>query len=136
MYQTILVPIDLSQAEKGKVMIDTAKKIAGKGTRIKLINVIENIPGYIAVELPGELINNMKENAHRELEGIAKAAGISSGVEIRSGKPATAILDAANSLDVVLIIMASHQPELQDYLLGSTASRVVRHAQCSVLVIR
>lgn len=136
MYQTILVPIDLSQAEKGKVMIDTAKKIAGKGTRIKLINVIENIPGYIAVELPGELINNMKENAHRELEDIAKASGISSGVEIRSGKPGTAILDAANSLDVDLIIMASHKPEMQDYLLGSTASRVVRHAQCSVLVIR
>lgn len=136
MYRTILVPIDLSQVEKDKVMIDTAKKFAGKGTRIKLINVMENIPGYIAVELPGELINNMKENANRELEGLAKAAGISSGVEIRSGKPATAILEAANYLDADLIIMASHQPEFQDYLLGSTAARVVRHAQCSVLVIR
>ncbi|MBT8411941.1 MAG: universal stress protein, partial [Octadecabacter sp.] len=39
-----------------------------------------------------------------------------------------------NSIDC--IIMASHQPGLEDYFLGSTAARVVRHAKCSVHVIR
>ena len=45
--------------------------------------------------------------------------------------------------DVVLITYADqvvHQGptlrSLQDFLLGSTAARVVRHATCSVLVIR
>lgn len=32
--------------------------------------------------------------------------------------------------------MAAHRPELQDYLLGLNATRVVRHAKVSVLVVR
>ena len=35
-----------------------------------------------------------------------------------------------------LIIIASHKPGFQDYFLGSTAAKVVRHAPCSVLVVR
>ena len=35
-----------------------------------------------------------------------------------------------------MIIIASHRPGLQDYFLGSTAAKVVRHATCSVLVVR
>ena len=35
-----------------------------------------------------------------------------------------------------MIVMASHDPVLSDYLLGSVAARVVRHAHCSVLVAR
>ena len=35
-----------------------------------------------------------------------------------------------------MIVIASHDPGLADYLLGSTAGRVVRHAHCSVLVVR
>jgi len=46
------------------------------------------------------------------------------------------ILDAAERIGCDLIVMASHQPELADYLLGPNAARVVRHASCSVLVVR
>jgi len=42
----------------------------------------------------------------------------------------------AKEKDVDLIIIASHRPGLQDYFLGSTAAKVVRHATCSVLVVR
>ena len=35
-----------------------------------------------------------------------------------------------------MIVIASHDPGLVDYLLGSVAARVVRHAHCSVLVTR
>ncbi len=44
--------------------------------------------------------------------------------------------DFANSHDVGCIVMASHRPGLQDYLLGSTAARVLRHANCSVYIVR
>ena len=46
------------------------------------------------------------------------------------------ILEWAESNKVDCIIINSHKPGLQDYFLGSTAARVVRHAQCSVHVIR
>lgn len=136
MYKTILLPIDLAHPEKGKAILDIAKKLGVKGTRFTLINVIEDIPAYVAIELPGGSIKKMGENAHKELKGVAKAANISANIEVRSGNPASSILSAAEAMAADLIIVASHKPGLQDYLLGSTASRIVRHAKCSVLVIR
>jgi len=33
-------------------------------------------------------------------------------------------------------VLASHRPDLKDYLLGPNAARVVRHADRSVFVVR
>jgi nucleotide-binding universal stress UspA family protein len=121
MYKAIMVPIDLTQAEKGKATIDVAKKLSEEGNRIMLINVTEHIPDYVAAEILGDII---------------EAAGVKADVEVRPGPPAATILAAAEEKGTDLIIIASHQPGLKDYLLGSTASRVVRHATCSVLVVR
>ncbi|WP_371932559.1 universal stress protein [Pararhizobium sp. IMCC21322] len=46
------------------------------------------------------------------------------------------MVEYAESNGVDCIIIASHRPGLQDYFLGSTAARVVRHAHCAVHVIR
>ena len=46
------------------------------------------------------------------------------------------ILRIAEETKPDLIIMASHRPELKDYLIGPNAARVVRHANCSVQVVR
>ncbi|WP_179655998.1 universal stress protein, partial [Salmonella enterica] len=35
-----------------------------------------------------------------------------------------------------MVIIASHRPDITTYLLGSNAAAVVRHAECSVLVVR
>jgi nucleotide-binding universal stress UspA family protein len=136
MYKAIMVPIDLSHAVKGKAMIEVAKQLGDKAARMVVINVVADIPTYVAAELPGGIVEKAKKDAYSVLEAMAKAAGVKADVEVRSGTPATAILAAAEEKGTDLIIIASHQPGLQDYLLGSTASRVVRHAKCSVLVVR
>ena len=136
MYKTIIVPVDLSHAERGKGMIDAAKKLIDKGGGIFLINVVEDMPTYVAAELPGGFIDKSKKEAHETLKKMAKEAGLDTEVEVRSGSAHTAILGFAQEKGTDLIIIASHHPELADYLLGSTASRVVRHAKCSVLIIR
>ena len=46
------------------------------------------------------------------------------------------ILSCAKKIGADLIVMASHRPELEDYLIGPNASRVTRHANCSVMVVR
>jgi nucleotide-binding universal stress UspA family protein len=46
------------------------------------------------------------------------------------------ILRVAADLKADLIVMGPHRPEMKDYLLGTNASRVVRHAACSVLIVR
>lgn len=136
MYKTIIVPIDLAHAERGKDMIGLAGKLADKGARTLLVNVVEDVPTYVAAELPSGLIEKSKKDAHRKLEKMVKAAGVKAEVQVRTGSPATAILASAEETGADLIIIASHRPGLSDYLLGSTAARVVRHAMCSVLVAR
>ena len=46
------------------------------------------------------------------------------------------ILGAAEEAQADLVIVGSHRPAMKDYLLGTNAARVVRHARCSVLVAR
>lgn len=136
MYKTIIVPIDFEHAEKGKAMIATAKNLADKGGRIVLVNIVEEMPGYVEAQLPGGLLRKSKENAAVKLQDMAGAAGIKAEIDVRIGRPATAINSIAEEKGADLIIIASHKPGLQDYLLGSTAAGVVRHAKCSVLVTR
>lgn len=50
--------------------------------------------------------------------------------------PYTEILRVAADLGRNLMVLRSHPPELKDYRLGPNAARVVRHAHCSVLVVR
>jgi universal stress protein F len=136
MYKTILVPIEMSQIELGKSMIETARKHSDKETRIILLNVIEDIPSWAAVGLPKDILESSRKSTTEEVQALANAASIQADVEICSGHPYKNILEKANEEEVDLIIIASHKPGLQDYLLGSTAAKVVRHARCSVLVVR
>ena len=136
MYKTILVPIDMSHIAKGKANIDLAAQHAATGARIILLNVVEEIPNWAAVELPAGLLEKSLEASQSELKAIATAAGMKVEVEVRTGHSYNTILEVAEKKNADLIIIASHRPGLQDYFLGSTASKVVRHANCSVLVVR
>ena len=70
------------------------------------------------------------------LKGLADALNVEVDIVVRYGSPSPVILDEAEERDIDLIIIASHHPGIKDYLMGSTASRVVRHADCSVLINR
>ncbi len=136
MFKTILVPIDLSHAEAGQVMINVAKMLGGEDAQIILITVVEDIPGFAVAVLPSGVIEESRERAQEALKEIAREAGVEASVEVRSGQAYRAILDAAEERNADLIVVASHRPGLQDFLLGSTAARVVRHATCTVFVLR
>ncbi len=136
MYKSILLPIDLSEMERGRMMIDVAQKLVSKDTRLRLLNVTVDIPAFVAAQVPTEVIKTAMSTARETLEGLIGAAGIKADAEVRSGNPGSTILTSADECGADLIIIGSHKPGLQDYFLGSTAARVVRHAQCSVLVMR
>lgn len=57
-------------------------------------------------------------------------------IEVREGYPPDVIVGAAHELDVDLVVMGTRgRTGLAHLLLGSTAQRVVQHAECPVLVI-
>ena len=136
MFKTILVPIDMAHIVEGKANIDIAAEHAAAGAKIILLNVVEEIPGWAAAELPANLLEDSRAKVEAELKATAKASGMKMDAMVRSGHAYRTILDVAEEKNVDLIIVASHRPGLQDYFLGSTAAKVVRHAKCSVLVIR
>jgi len=136
MYKTILVPIDMGHVVEGKSIIDIAIDHASEDTKIILLNVVEEVPSWAAVQIPKDIIDSSVQAVRDEMKAIAAASGRKMDVEIRGGHSYNTILDVAEEKNADLIIVASHRPGLQDYFLGSTAAKVVRHAKCSVLVVR
>jgi len=136
MFKTILVPIDMAHVAEGKAIIDIAAEHGATGAKIILLNVAEEIPGWAAAELPAGLLEQSRAKSEADLKALAKASGMAMDLEVRTGHPYKTILEVAEEKAADLVIIASHRPGLQDYFLGSTAAKVVRHAKCSVLVIR
>lgn len=62
------------------------------------------------------------------------------GVEIetvvRKGAVHRQIVKLADERKADLIVMDAANPKISDYLLGTTASHVVTHAECSVYIVR
>ena len=136
MYKSIIVAIDLGHGEAGQGLIGKAIQLLDAGGTIRLLNVIEEVPSYIAAELPADLSDRRKADARVQLGVMAPKGDAAFEIEVRSGSAATQILACAEDVGADLVMIASHRPGLSDYFIGSTAARVVRHAQCSVLISR
>lgn len=136
MYKHIIIAVDLSHGEAGKGLLDKAIQLVDAGGTLRLLHVLEDVPSYIAAELPRDL--NDRREAEAKVELGLLSGGVSATVEseVRTGAAAAQILQCAEDTGADLIMIASHRPGLSDYFIGSTAARVVRHAQCSVLISR
>ena len=135
MFKHILVPIAPGDAERSIESVKLAKRILSDGGKISAVSVLEVPPAYIADylgEADAKQVREREENRMKlELNAIAETE-----VHIVQGHPARQILDEAAKLKVDCIVIASHRPGPRDFLIGSTASRVVRRASCSVVVTR
>ena len=136
MYKNIIVPVEIDRTEEGKAMLGKVKDLADQSGKVTIVNVVEDVPGFMTAELPDGLVEKAAHAAKASLMKLAEEAGISADVQIRGGRPHHAIVGLADEVGADLILIASHNPGIRDYLLGSTAAGVVRHAKCSVLVHR
>ena len=136
MYKSILIPVDLGNVDNISTLIEHARVYKDSDARVVVLNVVEDIPSWAAVELPRGSVDKSLQSAKDKLEALAGSADMEVEAEIRIGHPYKTILEAAEEMQAELIIVASHQPELQNYFLGSTAAKIVRHATCSVIVVR
>lgn len=136
MFKKIVVPVDIAALDKGRDILNKAASLLDAGGKIVLLHVVEEVPSYLAIDVPVNLIENAANEAQDRLVEVRAETGVDAVIELRSGPPAREILACAKDQEADLIIVASHRPDLSNYLLGSTADRVVRHAHCSVLVCR
>ncbi len=135
MYKHVLVPIALDHEAGTDIALSVADLLKDADGSITALTVIEPVPGFIANELPpGQL-----ERTHQDvLVALKEEVGEHKDAKciVVSGHPGRTIVDFAIENGADCIVVASHKPGLADYFLGSTAARVVRHAQCAVHVVR
>ncbi len=81
---------------------------------------------------------DLLDAARRELTTLAEEVGPEriAGVDVDFASPWSGICEAAKKHDVELIVIGAHGYDLLDRILGTTAAKVVNHADRSVLVVR
>jgi len=141
MYKDILLAIDLgAEASWKKAGPTTVEYCKAFGSTLHLLTVVPDFGMSIVSQFfPEGFEEKALEKAKQGLHDWAEEH-VPSGVAVQHcighGTIYEEILKTAEEVDADLIVMASHRPELQDYLLGPNAARVVRHANRSVLVVR
>ena len=141
MFRSILVPVDLA-AQSGKrralaAAVDMARRYDAE------LTVMTVIPDF-GMSIVGSFFEEgFAERAMAEVAAKLRAfcaehvpQDLRVHQHVAQGPIYDAILRAAREQGYDCIVMGSHRPELKDYLLGPNAARVVRHAPCSVMVVR
>jgi nucleotide-binding universal stress UspA family protein len=139
MYNRILIPIDIGQEGSWRHALPVAIEQAHLNkAELHVLAVAPETPPQLGF-LPPDYGEKMVVRAREKLEEILNKQtweNLTYQPHVRQGSIYKEILNLATDINADLIIMASHQPGLEDYLLGPNSARVVRHAQCSVLVVR
>ena len=141
MYSKILLSVDLNQESSWQKALPMAVGLCqASGGSLHILTVVPDF-GMSIVEqyFPEGFEKEMGEKTLEALKAFVKE-NVPDGVNVQhivgEGTIYGVILKMADEIACDLIVMASHRPELKDYLLGPNAARVVRHANCSVLVVR
>ncbi len=143
MTQTIVLTIDLDDENSWRKALPTAVDHAKHtGARLHALTVVsDNLIRMTAVAqlIPEGFEQKLTDDAAVRLNTLLQAeapAGLVIEQAVRQGGIHQEILRYCGDVKADLIVMASHQPALKDYLLGPNAAHIVRHASCSVWVVR
>lgn len=139
MYDTILIPVDLSSANEA--VFSTARDLATPGqTQILLFHVIETLQD----DDPGEMddfYEELREEADTKMKAWAAEIaedGFDVQAAITYGERAPEITRAAGEHEADLIVQRSHKvdPEEDNPNVGSVSHQVAIFAPCSVFLVR
>jgi nucleotide-binding universal stress UspA family protein len=137
----VLCPIDFS--DRSKQALDRATHLVQPDGLITVLHVIEapvsyqgapEMKGFLA-DLDAESTRLLAQWADHTRKTAATAKVVT---KLFIGNPADGTLDVIDrDRTIDLVVVASHgRTGLRRALLGSVAEKLVRHAPCSVLVVR
>lgn len=135
MYSNILIPVVFDEGHNVMESFAAARMLAADGAQFTVMHVVEEVPAYAALAISEDILARTFSEADAALKAAAKDLP-GAATKLLRGHPGPAIVDFASQNEVDCIVVRSHRPGLQNYFIGSTADRVVRHAACSVHVIR
>ncbi len=141
MFDNILLAVDLNDTESQEKALQAALQQAkSTGATLHIMTAVPDfglsmVGSFFPKDYEAQAIQAVKDKLHAYV-----AEKVPEGIAVQHivghGPIYDEILRCADECNADLIIMASHRPELKDYLLGPNAARVVRHAKMSVMVVR
>lgn len=141
MYKNILLPVDLAHESSWKHALPVAlEHVEAFNSKLHVLTVVPDsgmsiVSQYFSADAVQKVISKTKDALHSFVkEHIPSDVDVTHVVA--TGNVYESIISSSEKIKSDLIIMSAHRPELKDYLLGPNAARVVRHSDCSVLVVR
>ncbi len=134
----ILIAVDGSQREAR--VIRTAAELAAPSKAelvlFRAVGIPLDLPAGALSMSPPDVARLVEDEARRALERRAAELPKGTRVRVALSTPWHGIVDAAHDEHADLIVIGSHGYGAIDRLLGTTAAKVVNHADCSVLVVK
>lgn len=138
MYKHIMVAVDgsdnsLRAVEQARMLAE----VSGVGVQVDVLSVI-NIDVYSDMVYDPILAHGdaQKEKIAPAVESF-EGAGITPHVELLHGRPAEEIVRYVNNNGADLLVLGSRGLNaLQEFAIGSVSHKVLKHAECPVLVVK
>lgn len=119
--------------------IDLARRTGAKLTLFRSVGLPPELAHDDVLGMsPNRLVDTLLASARTSLTqyGAGVPPELLEGIEVRVGTPWDAICAEAKAMDADLIVIGSHGYGGIDRIVGTTAAKVVNHADRSVLVVR
>lgn len=136
----ILVGLDGSTRQQGVLAagVELARRTGSRLVLFRAVSLPTELPPEAYLMPPGEITKVLERRAQVAVEEAARdvPGELVGGLTIAIGTPWQAICRAAIEQDVDLVVIGSHGYDTMDRVLGTTAAKVVNHADRAVLVVR
>ncbi len=141
----IIVPTDFSDYSDlaFKRALDLAEACQAK---IHLVHVVEEAPDIFALDrfnkegqkkIMKDLEKQSKEFFEEQIQKLPDAQKVDIETIVLRGVATKEILNYQRKIKADMLVISTHgQTAFEEFFWGNTASKLVRHANCSVLVVR
>ena len=140
MFNDVLCAVDLGDEHSWKKALPKAIEMRGNSGNLHLLTVVPEFGlSMISQYFPDNFEQTTLTAARDALRTFIDKnvpKDVPSRAIVAQGRAYEQTLRVAGEIGSDAIVMAAGNPDLAQYLLGPNAARVVRHANCSVLVVR
>ncbi|MDJ0951654.1 MAG: universal stress protein [Alphaproteobacteria bacterium] len=143
MTQNIVALVDLDDESSWHKALPTAIDHARHtGARLHVLSIVPDgmfKMTVVAQLIPEDYERRLIDDARQRLASLVRqhaADDVQLEQAVRFGSVYKEALRFARDVEADLIVVGAHKPELKDFLLGPNATQIVRHATCSVWVVR
>ncbi|MDF2530402.1 MAG: universal stress protein [Gammaproteobacteria bacterium] len=136
-YKHVLIATDLHNDDL-PVVKKAVAMMKRNEAKLTIVTVVPHIPYYMASGLSSvtDIESRIEQDCRAKMERVKTQIDVEADYIISHGSATIEIVRLADKIQADIIVIGSHGHGGVKRLLGSTASSVLHHANCDVLVVR